>query len=128
MFSRESSRIAQIIRARKEEDMVNENVNDAEKETQSNRNDKINKTARQSPPPKKRDRYVNSPERQRCLLNSLRYDPREDGLSLYSSTQTSRPSSGLPDQQKPCIEKKEIKNEKPSPYDLPENMSSASHC
>ena len=126
MFSRASLRIAQIIRARKEEDMVDENVNDAEKETQSNRNNRINKNAHQSP--NQRDRYVNSPERQRCLLTSLRYDQREDGSPLYSSTQTSRPSSGLPDQQKPAIEKKEIKNHKPPPYDLPENMSSASRC
>ncbi|KAF7890238.1 hypothetical protein EAF00_008553 [Botryotinia globosa] len=46
----------------------------------------------------------------------------------YSSTQTSRPSSGLPNQQNPSNKGKEVKNERPPPYDLPENMSSASRC
>ncbi|TEY32611.1 hypothetical protein BOTCAL_0715g00050 [Botryotinia calthae] len=113
MFSRASSRIVQIIRATKEEDMVDENVTDAEKEMQSNRDNRMNKNA-------------NANDTQRCLLNSLRYDPRDDGLPLYSSTQTSRPSSGLLEQQKASIEKKEVKNDKPPPYDLPENTSSAS--
>ncbi|THV49033.1 hypothetical protein BGAL_0214g00020 [Botrytis galanthina] len=102
------------------------NVNHDEKEIQSNHNKETKKNTQQSP--KKRDTYVNSPERIRCLLNLLRHDPRNDNLPLYSSTQTSRPSSGLPNQQKPSIKGKEIKNDGPPPYDLPENMSSASRC
>ncbi|TGO14657.1 hypothetical protein BTUL_0050g00520 [Botrytis tulipae] len=106
--------------------LMRHNVNNDEKEIQSNRNNETKKNTQQSP--KNRDTYVNSPERTRCLLNLLRHDPRNDNLPPYSSTKTSCPSSGLPSQQKPTIKGKEIKNDRPPPYDLPENMSSASRC
>ncbi|KAF7915335.1 uncharacterized protein EAE98_011201 [Botrytis deweyae] len=123
--SRERNRsIDSLERTRCLLNLMRHNVNDAEKEVQSNRNDETKTNTQQSP--KKRDTYVNSPERTRCLLNLLRHDPRNDNLPPYSSTQTSRPSSGLPSQQKPSIKGKEIKNDRPPPYGLPENMSSAS--
>ncbi|TGO36059.1 hypothetical protein BHYA_0136g00020 [Botrytis hyacinthi] len=126
MFSRLRSKSSRVLSPEKEEGTIYQKVHDVEKEIQSNRNNETKRDTQQSP--KKRDTYVNSPERTRCLLNLLRHDPRNDNLPPYSSTQTSRPNSGLPNQQKPPIKGKEIKNDRPPPYDLPENMSSASRC
>ncbi|KAF7917843.1 uncharacterized protein EAE97_011981 [Botrytis byssoidea] len=105
---------------------MRQNVNHDEKEIQCNRNNETKKNTQQAL--KKRDTYFNSPERTRCLLNLLRHDPRDDNLPPYSSTQNLRPNSGLPNQQESSMKGKEIKNDRPPSYDLPENMSSASRC
>ncbi|TGO22875.1 hypothetical protein BPAE_0151g00030 [Botrytis paeoniae] len=126
MFSRLRFKLSRVLSPDKEEGTVHEKINDVEKKIQSHRYSETKKNTH--PSPKKRNRSVNSLERECCLLNLPKHDPRNDNLPLYSSTQTSRPSSGLPGQQKPSIKGKEIKNDKPPPYNLPENTSSASRC
>ncbi|TGO45254.1 hypothetical protein BCON_0409g00100 [Botryotinia convoluta] len=126
MLSRLRSKLSRVLSPDKEEGTIHQEDNNAEKKIQSNRNNETKKNTHQSP--RKRNRSVDSLERRRCLLNLLRHDPRNDNLPPYSSTQTSRPSSGLPGQQNPPIKGKEIKNDRPPPYNLPENMSSASRC
>ncbi|KAF7914610.1 uncharacterized protein EAF01_001016 [Botrytis porri] len=123
MFSRLRFKLSRVLSPNKE-DTLYEKINDAEKKIQSNRNTEAKKNIH--PSPGKRDTSVDSLERSRCLLNLLKKNPRSDNLPAYFPTQTSRPNSGLPDQQKPSIKGKEVKNERPPPYDLPENMGSTS--
>ncbi|KAF7945110.1 hypothetical protein EAE96_009890 [Botrytis aclada] len=124
MFSRLTSRLSRVPSTDEKESTNDQKANNIEKEIQSYGNNETKKNTHQSA--KQYDRYVNSPERTRRLLNLLRYDPGNDNLPPYSSTQPSRPSPGLPDQQKPSVKGKEMKNDTPPPYDLSEYMSSAS--